>query len=95
MPVTVSGASVTPGPGKTAAISSAFVSGSQVTINLTSVSNAQTLTINLIGVSDGTNTGNISVPMSVLLADVNGSGRVDSGDVGLVRQETLPAGYFV
>ena len=32
--------------------------------------------------------GNISIPMGVLLGDVNASGLVDSGDVFLVRQQT-------
>jgi hypothetical protein len=53
------------------------------------VSNAQTLTLTLIGVSDGTNTGDISIPMGVLLGDVNASRRVDAADVSLVRQQTL------
>jgi hypothetical protein len=89
-PVTVSSASVTPGSSGTGSVSGTpTVSGNQVTVNLTNVSNAQTLSINLLGVSDGTNSGNVSVPMSVLLADVNASGRVDAADVSLVRQQTL------
>jgi len=89
-PVTITSATVTPGAGGTASISGApTVSGSQVTVSLTNVSNAQTLSINLLGVSDGTHSGNVSVPMSVLLADVDGSGRVDSTDTFLVRQDSL------
>jgi hypothetical protein len=91
-PVTVQGATVTPGAGGTAAVASpngVVVANSQVTVNLTNVSNAQTLTINLLGVTDGIRSGNVSIPMSVLLADVNGSARVDSADVSFVRQQTL------
>ena len=53
-----------------------------------SLANAQTHTINLLGVSDGTNSANVSVQMGVLQADVNATRLVDSGDVFLVRQQT-------
>jgi hypothetical protein len=43
----------------------------------------------LSDVSDGTNTNDVSIPMGVLLGDVNGSARVDAADVSLVRQQTL------
>ena len=65
------------------------ISGSDVTVNCTNVPNAQTVAINLVGVNDGTNTGNVSIPMGVLLGDVNASRRVDAADVSLVRQQTL------
>jgi hypothetical protein len=65
------------------------INGSVVTINLTGVSNAQTLNINLTGVSDGMHSGDVSIPMGVLLGDVDGSGRVDSTDTFLVRQDSL------
>ena len=90
VPVTVSNVTVTPGAGGAAAIASTngfSVNNSQVTVNLTNVTNAQTLTINLIGVTGGTNSGNVAIPMSVLLGDVNSSGRVDSGDVFLTQQQ--------
>src|SRR6185295_4758914 len=74
-PVTVSSASVTLGAGS---VSTFNASGSEVTINLTGVTNAQTLTISLDGVSDGTNTGCITIPMSVLLGDTNGNGTVNA-----------------
>ena len=68
------------------------VSSNVVTIDLHGVLNAGRdgeLNINLRGVSDGTNLGFVSIPMGVLLGDVNGSGDVDSADVFLVRQQTL------
>ena len=65
------------------------MSNQVVTIDLHNVTNAQTIGITLNNVSDGTNTGTVSVAMGVLLGDVNASGRVDSGDVSLVRQQTL------
>jgi hypothetical protein len=62
----------------------------QCTENLTGVPNAQYTTVSLSGVLDSeNNTGDLSVPMGVLIGDVNGSGRVDAADVSLVRQQTL------
>ena len=59
-------------------------------MNLTGVANQQYLTVTLSNVLDSqTNTGNVSGTMGVLIGDVNASGRVDSGDVSLVRQQTL------
>ena len=46
---------------------------------------------NTIGVSDGINTGNVSVPMGVLLGDVNASGVVTSGDTNLCKAQALQA----
>jgi hypothetical protein len=92
VPVTVNNVTVTPAPGKTASLTATngfTTANSQVTVNLTNVSNAQTLSINLIGVTGGANSGNVAIPMSILLGDVTASGDVDSGDVSLVRQQTL------
>jgi hypothetical protein len=87
-PVTVNNVTVTPGAGGTATMAGSSINGSVVTINLTGVSNAQTLSINLIGVSDGTHSGNVSIPMGVLLADVNANGLVDGNDVSAVQGQT-------
>jgi len=64
-------------------------SGNDVTVNCTGVPNAQTVAINLLGVNDGTNVGNVSIPMGVLLGDVNASGVVTSGDTNLCKQQAL------
>ena len=72
----------------TGSVSGAIASGNQVFVNLTGVANAQTIAITLV-VNDLTNTGPVVVPMGRLLGDVNASRRVDSGDVSLVRQQTL------
>jgi hypothetical protein len=88
----IASANASPGPGGSASIAnSPAVNANQVTVNLTSVSNAQILMVNLLGVSAGSNTGDVHVPMSVLLGDVNATGRVDAADVSLVRQQTLQA----
>jgi hypothetical protein len=90
-PVTVTNVTATPGAGGTITNQqpSFSVSNSQVTVNLTGVSNQQTFTINLLGVSDGTRSGDVAIPMSVLLGDVNATGRTDSGDQTLVRNNSV------
>jgi hypothetical protein len=82
-PVTVTGASLTLGSGGATGVVSGqpTVNGSQVTVNLANVSNAQLLAVNLIGVSDGVNSGNVAIPMGVLLGDANGISGVTGSDV--------------
>jgi hypothetical protein len=60
-------------------------------VNLTGVTNAQTITVSLTNVIDSTGNSSPSVPISmgILLGDVNGSGRVDAADVSSIRQQTL------
>ena len=88
-PVTVTGASVTPGPGGTGSVvGSPAVNGSVVTVNLTNVSNAQTLNVNLLGVSDGVTSGNLSLPMAVLLGDTNADRSVNSADIGQTKSQS-------
>jgi hypothetical protein len=89
VPVTVGSATVTPGAGGTASVSGApVVNGSGVTVNLTNVSNAQTLVIHLLSVSDGTRTANVDIPMSVLLGDTNASKAVNSTDVSQTKLQS-------
>jgi hypothetical protein len=84
VPITFASASVS----GTGSVATALSSGNQAFVNLTGVTNAQRITITLTGVNDGTHTADVSVPMGVLFGDVDGSGRVDSGDVFSVRQQT-------
>jgi hypothetical protein len=83
-PVTLTGASVSFGAGS---VSSYSANGGTVTIDLTSVGNVQTIMITLASVSDGSNTGDVSIPMSVLLGDVNGNGVVSNTDVSSVKAQ--------
>ncbi len=76
-PVTVS--SVTTNFGM---VSSTTVSGNTVTVNLTNVPNARLIFITLFGVNDGTNTGDVMIPMGVLLGDTSANGMVNSTDIG-------------
>ena len=88
--VTVGSASVTSGTGS---VSSFSVSGSQVTVNLTGVTDAQTITVTLFNVNDGTNMGNVPVSMGVLVGDVNGNGAVSAADVALTKSQVgMPVG---
>jgi len=84
-PITFTSASVTSGVGS---VSSTSVSGNQVTLNLTGVTNAQRIVVTLSGVSDGVNSGSVVVPMSVLLGDTTGDGFVDSGDIAQTKSQS-------
>jgi len=83
-PVTVDSASLTSGIGS---VSSFSVSGSQVTVNLTGVTNAQRITVTLFNVNDGTNSGDVPVSMGVLVGDVNGNAVVNASDVSLTKSQ--------
>jgi hypothetical protein len=88
-PVTVASATVTPGTGSTAAISSGpSVSGNDATVELNNVSNVQTLSVNLIGVNNGTNVGNVSVPMTVIVGDTTANRSVNSSDIAQTQSQS-------
>jgi hypothetical protein len=87
--VTLSGASVTSSTSSDSPSATATVSSNVVTVDLHNIPDIRRLSLNLTSVSDGTNTNDIKIQMGVLLADVNGSQRVDAADISLVRQQTL------
>jgi len=76
--VTVGGVSVVSINGQAGATQT--VNGSVVTVNLSGVANAQTIGITLTEVSNGSTTGEVFVPMGVLVGDTNGNGFVNAGD---------------
>ena len=82
--VTVESASVTSGTGS---VSSFTVSGPQVAVNLTGVTNIQRITLTLFNVNDGTHMGNVPVSMGVLIGDVNGNSVVNASDVALTKSQ--------
>src|SRR6266446_562046 len=82
--VTVESVAVTSGRGS---VSSFSVSGSQVTVNLTGVTNVQRITVTLHNVNDGTSTGDVPVSMGVLVGDVNGNAVVNASDVSLTKSQ--------
>ena len=91
-PVTFTSASVTPEAGKSATIASTSppnVASTQVIVNLSNVTNAQTITINLLGVANLNPTPTpISVRMGVLQGDANQTRLVDGNDVSFVQSRT-------
>ncbi len=84
-PVTFSSAQVTQGTG---AVSSASTVGNEVVINLSGVTNAQTIQITLGSVNDGTATADVSIPMSILIGDTTGNGAVNSSDIAQTQSQS-------
>jgi hypothetical protein len=60
-------------------------SGTQVTVSLTNVTNAQHLRVTIYGVNDGTRTGNVIVPLNVLFGDTSSNGSVNNSDVAQTK----------
>src|ERR1700736_3576188 len=71
-----------------AMVSSYTVNGAVVTVHLTKVTNAQTLTISLSNVSDGTNLGNVALPMAVLVGDTTANRAVNSSDIAQTQSQS-------
>ena len=96
-PVTVNGtpqASVTTGSGSvgTGGVAdpngTVSISGGDVTVPLTNIVNAQTISITLFGVNDGVNAGNVPVSMSVLIGDSTADGAVNSADISQTKSRS-------
>lgn len=88
--VTLSGAAVMPGAGGSARLAGPPITspdGTEITVNLTHVTNVQTITITLSDVNDGTNTYTVAVKMGVLIGDTIADGLVDRSDVALTKSE--------
>ena len=84
-PVTFSNAQVTKGTGSVASTST---NNDQVFINLTGVTNAQTIQVTLVAVNDGTSTTDVSIPMSILIGDTTGNGAVNSSDIAQTQSQS-------
>jgi hypothetical protein len=85
--VTLSGASVSPGPGG-AGPPIVSPDGKQVTVNLTSITDAQTITLNLSNVNNGTSTNDVGLRMSVLAGDTSANGVVNATDVSQTKSRS-------
>jgi N-acetylneuraminic acid mutarotase len=59
--------------------------GNVVSIPLTNVANAQTIAVTLNNVNGSTN---VTIPMSILVGDVNGNGAVNATDIGLAKSRS-------
>jgi hypothetical protein len=83
--VSVQTATVTAGAGSAANFN---VVANVVTVNLTGVINAQTITVTLGGVSNGTNTSDVEAAMRVLIGDTNADSFVDSVDTSQTKSQS-------
>jgi len=83
--VTVQNATVTAGTGSATNFT---VVGNVVTVNLTGITNAQTITVTLSSVGDGTNISDVEAAMSVLLGDTNADHFVDSVDTSQTKSQS-------
>ena len=65
------------------------ISGNVVTIPLTTIADVQTINVQLNGVMGATDAPavNVTIPMSVLIGDVNGNRAVNSSDVALTKSK--------
>jgi hypothetical protein len=77
-PITFGSAALTSGAGS---IPTTSTVGNQVTLNLTGVTNAQTITMALFDANDGLHTGDVGLRMGVLVGDSSGNGSVNASDV--------------
>jgi len=66
-------------------VSSYNVTGNVVTINLTGVLNAQRLGVTLKNVCNGTISGDVMIPMGVLIGDTSGNAVTNSSDVSQTK----------
>ncbi|MFL6595188.1 MAG: PQQ-dependent sugar dehydrogenase [Chthoniobacterales bacterium] len=88
-PVAVMTAITKPDTGATGSVAGQpLVVGNQVVVDLTNVSNAQLLTVSLIGVTNGGITRDVSVQIGVLIGDTNSDGTVNSADATITRNRS-------
>lgn len=81
-PVSVSSAAITSGTGS---VDNFSVSGSQVTVNLSGVANAQAITLTLRSVNDGLHLGDVPISMGVLVGDATGDAATNTLDISLTK----------
>jgi hypothetical protein len=61
---------------------------SKLVVDLTGVTNMQTITIALFDVNDGVNRGDVGIRMGMLLGDTNGNRLVNSSDVSEIQGQS-------
>ena len=84
--ITFTAAALTTGTGSV--LNSTGNGTTAITVSLTGVTNAQTITVTLAGVNDGTRMNDVSVQMGVLVGDTNGDGFVNAGDALQTRSRS-------
>ena len=88
--VTVGDATVTPGTGGSGSVVGGPIvspDGKTVTVNLTGVTNVQTITVTLTNVSDGTATNNVSILIGVLIGDASADRTVNTTDISQTKAQ--------
>jgi hypothetical protein len=77
---TISGTNMSAGPNG--------ASGTVVTINLTGVTNVQTITVALFDVDNGASHADVGIRMGILLGDATGNANVNASDVSLIKLQS-------
>ena len=72
--------------GGVAATANSF--GNDVVVNCTGVPDQKIISVDLVGVTVGSTTGNVSIPMGVLLGDTNADANVDGTDVSQTKAQS-------
>jgi hypothetical protein len=62
--------------------------GNQLIINLKNILDGQRIVVALLGATDGANTADIGIQMSVFLGDVNQNGARNSSDISQVKAQS-------
>ena len=85
-PVALNSAAVTSGTGSVQSTSGN--NSPALTINLTGITNAQRIIVTLTGVNYGGNSGDLVIPIGILLGDTNGNGSVNSSDLSQTKAQS-------
>ncbi len=92
--VTATNARITQG---SATVANVAATGSQVTINLTAVANAQPVALTFTTSQNGGPATDFTIPLTILLGDANGNGAVNASDAAQIKAlsgQLLNAGNF-
>ena len=86
----VNGASITSGTGLVAGNNIDSSDAHKYVVNLTGVTNAQTITVSLTNVTDsaGNFSSAVSASMGMLVGDTNGDGFVNSADISQTKSQS-------
>ena len=85
-PVALSNAMVTSGTGSVQSTSGN--NSPALTINLTGITNAQRIIVTLSGVNYGGNTGDLVLPIAILVGDTSGNGTVNATDLSQTKAQS-------
>ena len=82
-PVTFASAAVVSGTGSV--VTASGNNTNTITVDLTGVTDAQCIAVNLVCASDGVNTGDVIAQMTVLIGDTSNNNAVNGSDVGQTK----------